>query len=379
MDVPPEPAPFSDNETALKQLHTCNIQDNLDLTHRTAPTRPTHNNNIPEVTECLQSVNMDRHFLHLLLLCTDYSKDLQLKTRRDVPHQKVINKIVDQLNSKTIHFYNLPFALDALRKSQCKDAFFSDIIKYLEDNHLPTNVKCQNSVIAEAEHYLLFHTLLFHFTVKSSKTVEHKIALCIPLELSDGIFELYHSSLMTSHQGLTRTYYKIRQDFFTRNLYKYLHSYIMSCRVCSVMRDIPFNQKQNYWSSQVIHDFEIMESISMDLKVMPTSFHSYNYLLVMRCNHLRFIITDMIKTRKASEVAESLFQKLICAHGTNIKEIYCDLDTAFKNEIVSTLFKTLGMTIKFCSVQSYQHNPAKHAIQSISYIIIHYITKYGNL
>ncbi len=63
----------------------------------------------------------------------------------------------------------------------------------------------------------------------------------------------------------------------------------MSCRVCSARRDIPFNQKQCSWSSQVMHDFAIMESISMDLKVMPTSFRGYNYLLVMRCNHSRFI------------------------------------------------------------------------------------------
>ncbi len=142
------------------------------------------------------------------------------------------------------------------------------------------------------------------------------MALCIPLELSDGIFELYHSGLMSSHQGLTRTYYKIRQDFFIRNLYKYVHLYIMSCRVCSTRRDITFNQKQRSWSSQVIHDFAIIDSISMDFKVMPTSFRGYNYLLVMRCNHSLFIITDMLKTRKASEVAESLFQKLICAHGS---------------------------------------------------------------
>ncbi len=131
-----------------------------------------------------------------------------------------------------MHFYNLPFALDTLRKIQRKDAFFSDIIKYLEDNYLPTNVKCQNSIIAEAEHYLLFNTLLFHFTFRAkSKTVELKMTVCIPLELSYRIFELYHSDQMTSHQGLTSTYYKIRQDFFILNLYKYLHLYIMSCRV----------------------------------------------------------------------------------------------------------------------------------------------------
>ncbi len=269
-----------------------------------------------------------------------------------------------------MHFYNLPFALETLRKDKHKDAFFFDIIKYLEDNHLPTNIKRQQSIIAKAENYLLFNTLLFHFTVKSTKTVEHKLALCIPLELSDSIFELYRSELMTSHQGLTRTYYKIRQDFFIRNLYKYLHLYIMSCFVCSARRDIPFNQKQRSWSSQVIHDFGLVESISMDLNVMPTSFRSYNYLLVMRCNHSRFIITDTLKTRKASKVVESLFQKLICAHGTNIKEIYCDLDTAFKNEIVSTLFNMLGITVKFCNVQSHQSNTAECAIQSMSNIII---------
>ncbi len=179
------------------------------------------------------------------------------------------------------------------------------------------------------------------------------MAFCIPLELSDGIFELYHSGLMTSHQGLTRTYYKIRPDFFIRNLYKYLHLYIMSCWVCSTRRDIPFNQQQCSSSSQVIHDFAIMESISMGLMVMPTSFRGYNYMLVMRCNHSCFIITDVLKTLKASEVAESLFQKLIWAHGTNIKEIYCDLNTTFKNEIVSTLLKTLGITVKFCSFQSH--------------------------
>ncbi len=84
-------------------------------------------------------------------------------------------------------------------KKSTQDTFFSNIIKYLEDNHLPTNVKCQNSVIVEAEHYLLFNTLLFHFTLNLSKTVEHKMALCVLLELNEGIFELYHSDLMTSH------------------------------------------------------------------------------------------------------------------------------------------------------------------------------------
>ncbi len=165
---------------------------------------------------------MDRHFHRIRLLTSTFSKDLLLKIFRDMPQQRVINK-QQQLNSKTMNFYNLPFVLDTLRKCQSKDAFFSDIIKYLEDNRLPSNVKCQQSIIVEAENYLLFNTLLFHFTVKSTKTLEHKLALCIPHKLGNGIFELYHSGLMNSHQCLPRTYYTIRQDFFIRNLYKYLY------------------------------------------------------------------------------------------------------------------------------------------------------------
>ncbi len=80
----------------------------------------------------------------------------------------------------------------------------------------------------------------------------------------------------------------------------------------------------------------------MDLNVMPTSFHGYNYLLVLCCNQSRFMITDVLKTRKVTVVVESIFQKLICAHGTNIKEIYCDMDIAFKKEMMNTLLSSLG-------------------------------------
>ncbi len=47
-------------------------------------------------------VKMDRHFSHLHPLTLTFNKDIQLKTCIDVPNQKVIDKVVDQLNSKTI-------------------------------------------------------------------------------------------------------------------------------------------------------------------------------------------------------------------------------------------------------------------------------------
>ncbi len=226
------------------------------------------------------------------------------------------------------------------------------IIDYLESIHLPSNAKRQQSIISETEHFIMFNNVLYCVVDKSVKTFDCKIALCIPFELPHKLFEIYHSGMLISHQVLTRTYYKIRQDFYIRNLYKHLYLFIMSCRICSARRNIPFNQKQRNWSHSVITDFGIMDSISMDPKVLPTSNRGYNYLLVMRCNNSRFIVTEALKSRQAKEVVEAIFQNLVCANGTNISKIYCDLDSCFKNEIMEIMTCTLGIKVQFCSVEA---------------------------
>ncbi len=52
-------------------------------------------------------------------------------------------------------------------------------------------------------------------------------------------------------------------------------------------QDMTYLSKWNHAAGQV-------KSYSMDLNVMPTSFRGYNYLLVMHCNHSRYIITDTL-------------------------------------------------------------------------------------
>ncbi len=63
--------------------------------------------------------------------------------------------------------------------------------------------------------------------------------------------------------------------------------------------------------------------------------------LVMRCSHSSFII----------------------------------IDAAFKNEIVSTLSKTLVITVKFCSVQSHQSNPTLRSFSEGDIVYCHFPLK----
>ncbi len=91
--------------------------------------------------EDIEAVNAASHFPKLSPLLDGHGTDVLIKSRRDMPDQRTIDSIVDQLNDKSKHLYKLPFELANLRYCQRKDAFFAPIISYIEDNHLPSNKK----------------------------------------------------------------------------------------------------------------------------------------------------------------------------------------------------------------------------------------------
>ncbi len=59
---PDAPLPFIEDQTVIKQIHTRNLQDNIDLMRRIAPAGPNQHDTNPMVIEDHHLVNMDRHF-----------------------------------------------------------------------------------------------------------------------------------------------------------------------------------------------------------------------------------------------------------------------------------------------------------------------------
>ncbi len=116
-------------------------------------------NVIPEVVAETVQPDFDTHFPNLVPLSNKILNNNKLHTRKDVPDQCTIYKHLEVLNTKTKHFYYLPFKLDNLHKDQRKGPFFSSIISYLDDSHLLSNPMKLNSIIAEPYNYLLFDIL----------------------------------------------------------------------------------------------------------------------------------------------------------------------------------------------------------------------------
>ena len=82
-----------------------------------------------------------------------------------------------------------------------------------------------------AERYILLDLLLF----KIIPTPEKETAsLAIPEVCLNIIIMLYHSSLLTGHRGVIKTYLTISDKFFIPGLIHYLHLYIERCHICQL-------------------------------------------------------------------------------------------------------------------------------------------------
>ena len=111
-----------------------------------------------------------------------------------------------KIEKKVTH---LPVTIKEIEAGYLVSPYFKDIYLYLAQN------KC----------YLkLFKTV---------STPEKETALlAIPEICTDKIFTLCHSSLFAGHQGVIKTYLKIKAKFFIPNIIHYLQYFIKGCHIC---------------------------------------------------------------------------------------------------------------------------------------------------
>ena len=74
--------------------------------------------------------------------------------------------------------------------------------------------------------------------------------LCIPSSKVHVLLDMYHSSAMGGHVGITKCYQTINQRFYCPNLAEQLRVYITGCHVCHLFKkgkkfDRPFQKSEH--------------------------------------------------------------------------------------------------------------------------------------
>ncbi len=79
--------------------------------------------------------------------------------------------------------------------------------------------------------YMLVNGLLFKLLWKRKVTDDPSMVLCVPEEYVPQILYHYHDYIMSSHQGIVRTYLTVREKIFSQTCLKGSSS-TYDCVIC---------------------------------------------------------------------------------------------------------------------------------------------------
>ena len=297
---------------------------------------------------------------------------------KNIPRQSDIDKIVRNIETCVIHSLELPIQAQDLVKAYQHSIHFCDIYQYITDGKLPSSVKVQICIRAEALNYVVINNFLFRIDTQKDKDVDkgNLFLLVVPEKYEPIIFNTYHDSLLAGHQGPYHTVMTIRQKFFIHNFMYKVKRYIEACHTC-------LKTKPKYMKNQPVYgripvDYAPMQHLSIDIKAMPQTFRGYHLLLVITCDKTNFTITVPLRDRTAQTVVEALIYRAIYLFGSP-RQIICDEAMEFSLAIIQAILCMLNCRLKVISSYNHGSSKCKRQIQMISEIIMKHLWDKGQM
>ena len=125
----------------------------------------------------------------------------------------------------------------------------------------------------------------------------------IPETLQQDFLHHYHASLEGGHQGIDRTYHKIRSRFYWRGLYRIVQRYVGDCTDCETGKKSPMIHGRSSGNLQATYPFQI---VAMDhIPSLPKSFKGNTELLIWVDLFSGYVIANTSSSRTAQLIAEN--------------------------------------------------------------------------
>ena len=200
--------------------------------------------------------------------------------------------------------------------------------------------------------------------------------LVIPEKYEPIIFNTYHDSSLTGHQGPFRTVMTIRQKFFIHNLMNKVKRYIEACHIC--LKTKPKYMKNRPVYRQILVYYAPMQDLSIDIKIMPQAFGGYHLLLVITCDQMNFTVAVPFRDRQTQTVAEALIYRVIYLFHPP-RWIVCDEAAEFTSAIIQAILTMLNCRLKVISPYNHGSSKCERQIKMISDIIVKHLWDKGQM
>ncbi|OWZ19695.1 reverse transcriptase [Phytophthora megakarya] len=183
--------------------------------------------------------------------------------------------------------------IERIRQTQDEEAWIHNLKKYLvgEIRNL-TQEEVRSCGFIAMKYEVDEHDLLFYCpTTKESAADRDKLmCLVLPETLHQDVLHHYNISLQGGHQGIGRTYDRIRDHFHWRGLYRSMQRYVGECVDCEIGKGRPRIQGESPGILQATYPFQI---IAMDhIPSLPRSYKGNTELLVFENFFSGYVIAN---------------------------------------------------------------------------------------
>ena len=284
---------------------------------------------------------------------------------RHLPKQTDIDRIMDQINRKYLTKLQLPCSIRDMQAAYLNSPHFRDIYMAVGMNKMPSKARTARKLESDLMNavYMIHGGLLYRYMKNSAGASEP--VLCVPASKIDIFLELFHSSILGGHMGMSKCVLTLQQKFCCPNLAYHVRMYIISCHVCQTFKnhkrfDRPMNRR--------IIDINAptLTHISMDIKHMPPSKDKFHYILVMICETSNFMVA-----------CNTIMDHFMGYFGTSVR-IVCDQDPAFMSHLCQWFLHSYGIHVTTASPTNHQSLMAEHGIKSLANILTKHLTGLGD-
>ncbi|KAG3044413.1 hypothetical protein PC121_g21919 [Phytophthora cactorum] len=131
---------------------------------------------------------------------------------------------------------------------------------------------------------------------------ETKLRLVVPTTMFQEVLQNCHDSLEGGHQGVVRTFQRVKSDYYWAGLYADVEKHVKSCPDCSSSKSRP--QLRGYSPGNVLAE-RLFQIVSMDFVIpLPKTRRGNTALLLFQCSFTGFVIAKAMSDTSALSVAQ---------------------------------------------------------------------------
>ena len=240
--------------------------------------------------------------------------------------------VVSNLNITAINIFDKD-----LLSLQNEDQFIKSVSNFIKLGQLPLDPLKAAYVTKIAPTCFFENDILWRRLNRHD--MPQRNVLLLPLSLTDEIIHDTHTSLLSGHEGISRTKERLLQNYFWPNMENKISQHVTACTRCQVRRTS--DRPRPPLLTSMPQCTSLNQRVAIDLMgPLRTSTHGKNYVLCMTDAFTKYAEIVAIPDKSAPVVARVLFEKWICRFGCPV-EFTSDNGKEFCNQLTDELFKLL--------------------------------------